>query len=174
MPRITVKGIGAEEIKIYNNVANYVSRHDKSIQGLIGATHLYLGEKRNRDISLILQQMLSYRQFYNQVGKRLGIHVIIEFSSEENKYLTSERMLQIGYHIAETEFIGCPTYFAVHDHGAQLHLDMLLIPMDVYTGLMYGCDKSGWRRIEINLIQYLKGIMPEECVGGIQVSFGKY
>ena len=65
-------------------------------------------------------------------------------------------ILQIAYYLAETEHKGCLTYFAVHDNVKCLHIDMLIVPIVLYTGNMYGCNKPGWIKIACNLKEYLK------------------
>lgn len=174
MPRITVKSIPKNKPWIYENVLNYVAKPDKCNQGYISATELLLPHTREEIVPMIGMQIETARTFYGKNENRLGMHVIIEFSPDELKYLSMLQILAIGHHIAQTEFVGCMTYFAVHDHTENLHLDMLLIPINIREGIMYGCNRAGWNGIETRLLTYLKNFMPEEAVSGFQVSYQEY
>lgn len=174
MPRIEVKSIKSDQYMIYKNVLNYVAKDDRCIKGFLGATNLLLTQKRSQLNFAISEQVNQARKFYGQEDRRLGIHVIIAFSEEEVKYLNHMKILEIAYHVANTEFSGCMTYFAVHDHTEHLHIDMLVFPLNIHTGRMYGCQREGWNAIEIRLQDYLQKYMPEEAIGGFQVNYSSY
>lgn len=172
MPRINVKNIEANNYAYYKNALEYVARPDRCSSGYISATELYLPTERKYLVSTVDHQIQKVREYYYKTDKRLGLHLEINFSAEELKYLSARHLLLIGHHVATTEFPRCMTYFAVHDHTNLLHLDMLLVPINVQTGLMYGCNNHGWNAIEMRLRDYLHNFMPEETIGGHQVSYG--
>lgn len=174
MPRIEIKSIPAGQEVIFRNVLNYVAKDDRCFQGYIGASKLCMPAERKEIVDNIQKQIQQLRVFYGKTDKRLGLHCIIAFSKEEMEYLTPWKVLEIGYYISETEFAECMTYFAVHDHTELLHLDMLVIPIKVCTGKMYGCPRAGWSGIELRLREYLLDNMPESAVGGFQTAFEKY
>ena len=173
MPRIEVKSIPAGNYAYFYNAIDYVARTDKSGCQCIGATNLFLVDKRKELESSIEAQVTEVREYFKQGNRRLGIRFVINFSDTELKYLNERMVLEIGYHVAMTEFAGCMTYFAVHDHTDLLHLDMLIFPVDIRTGKMYGCNIAGWSAIEARLIEYLKNYMPVDAVGGFQTAFTK-
>lgn len=173
MPRIEVKSIPAGNYAYFYNAIDYVARKDRCACKCIGATNLMLPDKRNKLNSFIESQVTESRAYFKQEDRRLGIRFVINFSEIELKYLNERVILEIGYHVAMTEFAGCMTYFAVHDHSDSLHLDMLIFPLDIRTGKMYGCNRAGWSAIETRLIEYLKNYMPVDAVGGFQTAFTK-
>lgn len=171
MPRIDVVSIKKENYVYFENCLNYIAKEDHCIEGYIGATHIYLPMDRNMHVPFIRTQVSTMRSFYQKQNNRLGLHITINFSPEEQGFLNKGMMLQIAYHLAETEFPSCMTYFAVHDNVDLNHIHMLIIPINVYTGYMYGCGKAGWNTIEDKLRKLLKTIMPESVVGGFQVAY---
>lgn len=173
MPRIEIKSIPEGQYPYYENVLNYVSKKDRCVQGYLGATNLYLPQKRRDLIPTLQEEIQRLREFYGQGDRRLGIHFIVNFSPEELSYLSPKQVLEIGYYIAQTEFADCMTYFAVHDHTDLLHLDMLIIPINIHTGRMYSCGRAGWSGIETRLQKYLLNYMPESAVGEFQTAFTK-
>lgn len=174
MPRVEVKSISAGQNQIFRNVLNYVAKDTRCIQGYIGAANLYLPRNRNEVVSSIKAQIENMRRFYGQGSTRLGLHCIVAFSEEEAAYLTLLQALEIGYFISETEFAECMTYFAVHDHTGLLHIDMLVIPINVRKGYMYGCGKGGWHAIVFRIQRHLLNYMPESAIGDFQMAFEKY
>lgn len=173
MPRIEIKSISEGLYSYYENTLNYVAKKDRCRQGYLGAVNIYLPQKRKDLIPTIREEIRRLREFYGQEDRRLGIHFIVNFSSEELVYLSPIQVLEIGYHIAQTEFTDCMTYFAVHDHTSLLHLDMLIIPINIHTGKMYSCGRAGWSGIETRLQKYLVNYMPESMVGEFQTAFTK-
>lgn len=173
MPRIEVKSIQAGNYAYYHNALAYVARKDKCACKCIGATNLMLPNKRKELEPYIESQVREAREFFKQEDRRLGIRFVINFSESELKYLNERQILGIGYHVAITEFAGCMTYFAVHDHSDSLHLDMLIFPLDITNGRMYGCNRAGWSAIEARLMKYLENFMPVEAVGLFQTAFAK-
>lgn len=171
MPRIEIKSIKAGNYAYYYNTLNYVAKNDRCIQGYISAANLLLPQKRSELVPCISQQVSNARMHYGQEDKRLGIHCVVNFSSEELEYLTAIQILEIGHYLSMTEFPDCMTYFAVHDHSDKLHLDMLIFPLNIHNGRMYGCQKKGWNAIEIRLQKYLLNYMPAEVVGKFQVAY---
>lgn len=171
MPRIDVKTIEEGNYVYFENCVNYVASAGHCIKGYIGATNMYLPHDRSDHLKAIGLQIEHARSFFRKNNRRLGIHIVFTFSPEETSYLSRRTLLSIAYYIAETKFAGCMTYFAVHDNTELLHIDMLLISINMNTGNMYACSKQGWNKIALNLQSYLKTIMPEDAVGGIQVAY---
>lgn len=171
MPRIDVKSITANNIQYFNNGVKYIAKKDKCDGKHIGATNLYLPEKRKDLERTVKLQMEDIRNHYNKENKRLGIHAVFAFSQEEDQYLTEKQALEIAYRIAEREFQYCPTYFSVHNHTETKHIDMLILPINLQTGNMYGCNRRGWNAIESRLIQDLENFVPKACIGGHQVAY---
>ena len=172
MPRIDVKKIESKDYNYFDNCINYVAKEGHCINGFIGGTHWYLPPDRNKHVSALMTHIQTIREFYGKYDTRLGIHVVVTFSPEEVIFLNRRSVLEIGYYLAQTEFTNCMTYFAVHDHTDLLHLDMLIIPIDVYTGNMYGCGKAGWNCIMAKLKMFLHNYMPESVMGSFQVAYG--
>lgn len=173
MPRIDVKAIGKDNYAYKKNTINYVARNDHCIEGYIGATNLLLDKNRNKNATEVLKQMEEAREFYNQTDTRQGLHVVFTFSPKEAEHLTKKDALKLAYEVAETEFEGCMTYFAVHDNTSLIHIDMLVDPLNVYTGKMYGCHKAGWWSIGNRFIERMKLYVPEEDIGELQIPYGK-
>lgn len=173
MPRLEIKSIQEGQDTYLRNVLNYVAKWNKCNQGYLGAANLYLPQKKKELIPTIQQQNQELREFYRQENKRLGIHFIVAFSPEEAAYLTHMYVLQIGYFLAQTEFAEYMAYFAVHDHTELLHLDMLINPINIHTGLMFGCNRSGWYGIGSRLQEHLLRYMPEGAIRELQVTFSK-
>lgn len=171
MPRISVLGVNEGNFSYIENTSKYVAREDKCLDGYIGATNVYLPNNRKKIAGSIVSQMMNVREFHSQMDSRLGIHVIFAFSPDECKYITKADLLSIGYHIAETEFSDCITYFAVHDHTDNLHIDMLIDTVKITDGKMYGCNLAGWRAVGNHLIQTLEEYIPKDKISPVQVSF---
>lgn len=169
MPRISVKRIN--EKAHYNNTIRYVAKKEKCNKPMYGACNAYLPMKRSDMVTAIREQFDMSKVFYGKEDFRRGIHFEINFAPKELEYLDSQKILMIGYWISEMGFNGCQTYFAVHDHSDWLHLDMMINPVNIYTGMMYGCGKGGWNAIGYSLCEYLKNFMPEECIGELQVVY---
>ena len=169
MPRISVKTIS--EMAHYVNTIKYVAKKDKCIKPLCGACNVYLPMKRSEIVPVIREQFDMSKDFYGKEEFRLGIHFEINFAPSELTYMDPWTILKVGYWISETEFNGCQTYFAVHDHSKWMHLDMIINPVNIYTGKMYGCGKGGWNAIGYRLCEYLKNFMPEECVNELQIVY---
>lgn len=171
MPRIDVKTIGSAEYAYFNNCINYVAKADHCIKGYIGATNWYLSPYREEHVPLLMKHIENIRNFYGKHDTRLGIHVVVTFSPEEQAYLSRKSVLEIGYYLAQSEFTNCMTYFAVHDNTELIHIDMLIIPIDVYTGKMYACGKAGWNCIELKLKAFLQNYIPKSMIGSFQVAY---
>lgn len=169
MPRLSIKSV--TEKPHYTNTIKYVANREKCSQPIIGASNVYLPMERKDIVPAIREQFDAVKTFYGKEDCRLGIHFEINLSPEELKYLDAWKILQMGYWISETEFSDCMTYFAVHDHSDYMHLDMLINPINIYNGNMYGCSKAGWNAIGKQLNEYMKNYIPEEKIGKLQIAF---
>ena len=171
MPRLNVKRI--VEIPHYTNTINYVAKKDKCSKPMYGAYNAYLPMNRSDIVPAIREQFDAAKTFYGKENRRPGIHFEINFAPEELEYLDPHKILTIGYWISETEFTDCMTYFAVHDHTKLWHLDMLINPVLITEGNMYGCNNVGWYGIGSRLCEHLKYYMPEDKIRDLQVSFSE-
>lgn len=169
MPRISIKSVNS--MVHYFNTINYVAKGDKCSQPMIGACNAYLPMMKHDIVPAIREQFDTAREFYGKKECRPGIHFEINFSPEELKYLDRKKILECGYWISETQFTGCMTYFAVHDHSEYMHLDMLINPINIYTGNMYGCNRSGWNAIMNSFIDHLKVYILDEKIISRQIAF---
>lgn len=170
MPRMQV--IMVKSIQHLYSVVPYVAKSDKCMnQQYVGMCNMLMGED-NISALLKVNQFL-HNDFNKGHTERQGIHLIIEFSPEECQFLNQQMILQIGYWMAGTYFTNYVTYFAVHDHTAKLHLDMLVFPVNMITGEIINYGKSTWYDMASQLAEYLKIIIPEEKVGKPLLSFGR-
>ena len=165
MCRIDVRNIMSGNYQYYDNVLKYIAREDHCTNCNIGAAHVLFPQKKKDLLSALRYQIDAVRTFYGKEDNRLGIHLTIAFSADELAFLDADKILDIGYYLSINEFTNCITFFGVHDNTALLHLHMLIIPINIKLGTMYGCNKQGWYAIEKRLRIYMTKYIPEVVLG---------
>ncbi|MFR0900135.1 MAG: hypothetical protein ACLSG4_11835 [Anaerobutyricum sp.] len=169
MPNLQVVNQVKHDFVAYNNLLYYVARPDRCRNRMIGMTNVFF-DFSEAPKNLVNKQVQRFRE-YHSVNSRYAIHIIVCFSPDEVEYLSCNRVLEIGYFLAETEFKDCICFFAVHDHSTYegtnkvyLHLDFMLIPFSIYDGRGYDCGKAGWYKIANDIKEYLKKFMPSSVI----------
>lgn len=97
----------------------------------------------------------------------------LEFLPSECIYLDAQKIIRIGYQFPCMEFPNCITYFGVHDHSEYLHLDMLLLPIDIYTGNSYGYSQNAWYKFGYDIRELMLQYMPEENISNVQTLYDR-
>lgn len=178
MPHLQVVNQVKHNSVAYRNLLNYIARPDKCRNRIIGMTNVLLDFQKTPE-NLVDDQVQRFRE-YHAVSCRYALHIIVEFSPEEARYLDYNKVLEIGYFLAETEFTNCICYFAVHDHSTYkgtnqvyLHLDFMLIPFNIYDGRGYNCGKSGWFKIANDIKEFMKKYVPPSYISNPLVFHGR-
>ena len=172
MPRIQVISITNE--RHFKNCLSYPTDIKKCKSRMYGMTNAFC-EYGHSPYQTVLRSINEVCEFHgiSDIGRK-AFHVIVTFSDLERRYITKELVLHTGYFLAMNEFPNNVCLFAVHDHSGKLHLDLLIFTVDIYTGRIYSCSKSGWYKILNDLILFLEGRIPKEIVTrNMPVIFGQ-
>lgn len=170
MPRLQI--LTKEKPRSFFNTLNYVARPDKCQQGCYGMTNVYNDPSLSPE-TVIENAAWTLRDKYGKIDQRYAMHEILTFSPEECKYLDHKKVLEIGYHMAESAFPDCISFFAVHDHSNLLHLDLMVIPIDLHTGSNYDCGSAGAYHICSDVTSYLEKYVPKDKISKTRIAFGK-
>jgi hypothetical protein len=129
---------------------------------------------------IVDRQLWTLRKYHGK-DNRYALHVILAFAPSESKYLDHTKALEIGYYLAQTEFTNCMCYFGVHDHSCYegtnqlyLHIDMMLVPFDIFNGKSYDCGKPGWIKIIYDVAAYLQKYVPVSEISQPLVFHGQH
>ena len=187
MPRIQLINEAGHDRAAYRNLLKYVARPDKCICGFMGMTNVC---DIPQIISGIVPGTMSYKmvdrqrkflmRYHENHDGRYAMHVIIQFAPSEAAYLDHQKVLDIAYFVAMTEFPDYICYFAVHDHscykGTQdtsYHIDMMIVLINIYDGTFLGLGPKGWYKVGCDIAGYLKNFMPEEAVEKVIIKNGR-
>lgn len=106
MPNLQVVNQVKHDFVAYNNLLYYVARPDRCRNRMIGMTNVFF-DFSEAPKNLVNKQVQRFRE-YHSVNSRYAIHIIVCFSPDEVEYLSCNRVLEIGYFLAETEFNKLP------------------------------------------------------------------
>ena len=169
MPRFQI--ITVRDRKHLENCLNYVGREDHNLTGSLGTFNYLPFDSQGPGLYGQTMRMLDFHQ---PSYKRYGLHLIIQFSVEEDRYLNPEKLLMAGYHIAQTYFSPCMSCFGVHTNTDLIHLHYMLMPYSIYDGHSIGISKQEWWKMMNDLKSYMSQYMgvPPEAVGDGSICFG--
>ena len=176
MPRLQVISRVETNETAFTNLLNYIARGDHCGGRWIGATNLYITDYQNPE-PFILHQILHLFDLHQIRNKRMALHLFITFDDGERKQLSPEALLTLTYRFVGQAFPRCMTYFAVHDRqpetGAKLHVHVMLIPIDLYTGASWSAGNAGWYHIAHSFCNLLAHYVPPQDLKAPQVTFGR-
>lgn len=179
MPNLQVLDRVKKNEYAYENLLHYITRPDKCQKGIYGMTNVYMNSLCQPE-KVFHKQIQCLREYHGKEN-RYALHLILRFAPSETKYLDHIKALDIAYYLAEAAFSNCMCYFAVHDHSCYkgtnqvyLHIDMMIVPFDIFNGKSYSCGKAGWYKIGYDIATYMEKFIPASDISKCEVFYGRH
>lgn len=129
--------------KVLNNVINYITKAEKTADGLYVGTSNCLSETA-------LREMIQTKEMYGKTSsvpsERLGYHLTIAFSKEEK--VTPEKALQVMKDFTE-EFLKSEyeAVYSVHVDKEHIHGHLCFNSVNIQTGKKFRYEDGDWAKL---------------------------
>lgn len=130
------------------NLVNYAAMGKDGTANVCGAQGVLLGEPDS-----MYCQMEGVKKQFHKERNRQGMHYVLSFSGEEEKYIGVNEALRIGYAVADF-FCGWQVVFGIHTDTDNLHIHFIVNCTSYETGRAFDMDPAGLREVK----EYIKAV----------------
>lgn len=131
------------------NLVNYAAMGKDGTQNQCGAQGVFLGEPDS-----MYRQMEDVKKQFHKERNRQGMHYVLSFSGEEEKYIGVNEALRIGYAVADF-FRGWQVVFGIHTDTDNLHIHFVVNCTSYETGKAFDMGPAGLQEVK----EYIKAVV---------------
>lgn len=131
------------------NLVNYAAMGKDGTANVCGAQGVLLGEPDG-----MYRQMEGVKKQFHKERNRQGMHYVLSFSGEEEKYIGVNEALRIGYAVADF-FRGWQVVFGIHTDTDNLHIHFIVNGTSYENGKAFEMDPAGLREVK----EYIKAVV---------------
>lgn len=131
------------------NLVNYAAMGKDGTANVCGAQGVLLGEPDS-----MYCQMEGVKKQFHKERNRQGMHYVLSFSGEEEKYIGVNEALRIGYAVADF-FRGWQVVFGIHTDTDNLHIHFIVNGTSYENGKAFEMDPAGLREVK----EYIKAVV---------------
>lgn len=131
------------------NLVNYAAMGKDGTANVCGAQGVLLGEPDG-----MYRQMEDVKKQFHKERNRQGMHYVLSFSGEEEKYIGVNEALRIGYAVADF-FRGWQVVFGIHTDTDNLHIHFVVNGTSYETGKAFDMGPAGLQEVK----EYIKAVV---------------